>query len=678
MGTSDIKKTSGEIRLRVRNNQQSSRDELASMSPSEIQEMAHELQVYQIELQTQNEELLQTHETLGRTRDRYYTLYNNAPVGYVTLDKNFVVSEVNRSALRILNVKRQAMMTWPLYSFVIRNEWDAFRRFLNDVSKKNDLQTTHVCFLRADNEAVALQIQAIAIESEETKDREILVTLSDFTEEHYFCEALQQSEQRYRFLYEQSYQANLVLSLSGCIIDVNSQAVKNLGYVKDEVVGQPLTNFVELSQRDAIKGVIDNLNAHKHQKPIELSVYAKDGTLRTFKSSPGNQIFYAEEGIASILFSATDITDYKQSVQKLKDQHTLLQTIFDSIPVMITLYDPSLNMLQLNKAVYTITGWTEADVQEQGIYALVYPDNDYCKKVREYMSSLEPGFKDLDMACKDGSTRKTSWANITLDDGRRVGIGLDISQRIAMEENLRQHAHDLVCANQELEAFTHSVSHDLKNPLNAICSIIAVLETLYNDTLDDDGKRCISEIKRSSNRMNCTINDLLRLSRTTKHKPVSQLVDITKIAAAIVKELRTQDPEKEIKVTIENNLTAHTDEGLLYNALSNLMSNAWKYSSSQPAPEITVGKKKEDGQFLFFVQDNGEGFSMDDAPKVFQPFTRLPQTSHYDGTGIGLSIVKRVFDKLGGNIWVHSTPGNGATFYFTLPDIKHPSCNDTV
>ena len=361
-----------------------------------------------------------------------------------------------------------------------------------------------------------------------------------------------------------------------------------------------------------------------------------------------------------------DITDLKKAKEALESERQLLQSIFDSIPVMLTLYEPSMDMLRLNRAIYDITGWTHDDVKKHGILDLAYPDPDYQKKILDYMKSLDPGFKDVLMVCKDGRIIETSWANIRIPDGRQVGIGIDISKRKHMEEKLRQHSRDLELANKELESFSYSVSHDLRNPLNTILAMATVLKEFYAEKLDKDGKRTIEEIERSSEQMAGIISNLLRLSRVSRQKIQRHTIDLSAMAAHVLDSLRKSQPHPVTDIRIQKNMKTRADAGLLHQALFNLLDNAWKYSSQKKKPVIEVGCYEQDSQTIYYVRDNGKGFDLSETDELFEPFFRLGSAAQFEGSGIGLSLVKRIISRHGGTIWAEAKKEKGATFYFTL------------
>lgn len=225
---------------------------------------------------------------------------------------------------------------------------------------------------------------------------------------------------------------------------------------------------------------------------------------------------------------------------------------------------------------------------------------------------------------------------------------------------------DLELANTELQAFNDSVSHDLRNPLASIKGFIYLLLFKYSNTLDETAKHYLQRIQLASERMEELIDDLLRLSQVTSSEMHPQSVNLSALAKVILSEFQTSTPERQVELFIAPDLVVYGDQGLLKIALQNLLANAWKYTRKQTLTKIEFGVTKYDKQQAYFVRDNGAGFEMKSATKLFNPFERLHPISEFEGTGIGLTIVQRIIHRHGGKIWAEASLEQGATFYFTL------------
>jgi len=249
----------------------------------------------------------------------------------------------------------------------------------------------------------------------------------------------------------------------------------------------------------------------------------------------------------------------------------------------------------------------------------------------------------------------------------------DITDRRLAEENVKklntdlQHNLDeLASANRELEAFSYSVSHDLRNPLNRILGFSDVLLEGYSDKLDDEGKDHLNRVIKNATRMNRIMDDLLHLSRISRHGVQRQDVDLSKLAASVVAELREAQPDRGATVDIQEGIAAFADAKLIEVALSNLLGNAWKFTSKTKNARIQFGTFEQKGKIVYYVKDNGAGFDQSFSEKLFLPFHRLHSEEEFEGTGIGLATVQRIIHRHGGKVWAEGEPGKGAMFYFTL------------
>jgi len=233
-------------------------------------------------------------------------------------------------------------------------------------------------------------------------------------------------------------------------------------------------------------------------------------------------------------------------------------------------------------------------------------------------------------------------------------------------EALRRNAAELVAANTELDAFAYSVSHDLRAPLRSIDGFSQVLLEDYSAQLDEAGRDSLQRVRAASQRMATLIDDLLKLARFARSEMRTEAVDLSKIAQDIAADLQRSTPERQVEFAIAPGLEARGDVRLLRVALENLLRNSWKYTAKQPRPRIEFGSVQENGERVFRVRDNGAGFDMQYADKLFGVFQRLHSAADFEGTGVGLATVRRIITRHGGRIWAEGVVDQGATFYFTL------------
>src|SRR5207342_895178 len=234
-----------------------------------------------------------------------------------------------------------------------------------------------------------------------------------------------------------------------------------------------------------------------------------------------------------------------------------------------------------------------------------------------------------------------------------------------LEARVALRTRELSQANQELEAFAYSVSHDLRAPLRSIDGFSRLLAEHYSGVLDQAGLEQLTRVRNAAGRMAELIDSLLKMSGVGRGGMTPVPLDLDRIAAEVLGELRAGEPERQVDAQIESPLHVVADQGLVRSLLQNLLGNAWKFSKDRPVARVDVGRN-ERGEF--FVRDNGVGFAQEYADKLFRPFQRLHSQDEFGGHGIGLASVKRIVERHGGTIRAEGVPGERATFYFTLPE----------
>jgi light-regulated signal transduction histidine kinase (bacteriophytochrome) len=239
-------------------------------------------------------------------------------------------------------------------------------------------------------------------------------------------------------------------------------------------------------------------------------------------------------------------------------------------------------------------------------------------------------------------------------------LNTDLEQRIA------ERTAQLQTANNELEAFCYSVSHDLRTPLRSLDGFSQALLEDYADKLDAQGQNYLARIRAGSQRMGHLIDDLLNLSRVSRGEMSREMVDISKLAREVAEELRNTAPHRQVEFVIASGLSAETDPRLLRIVLSNLFGNAWKFTAKKTHARIEFGCSGQNGDKQYFTRDNGAGFDEAYSDKLFGVFQRLHSAGDFPGTGIGLATVQRIIHRQGGRIWAEGKVEQGATFHFTL------------
>ncbi len=259
-----------------------------------------------------------------------------------------------------------------------------------------------------------------------------------------------------------------------------------------------------------------------------------------------------------------------------------------------------------------------------------------------------------------------------------IGIMQDVTERkeaevaaqaanILLEKRVQERTAELQAANQELESFAYTVSHDLRAPLRAVDGYSRLVLEDYGALLQEDGRICLENVRLATLKMNQLIEDLLKLSRVNRAEMNTSPVNLSELCEELFQALHGSEPQRQIITQVQPGLWVNGDANLLRVALSNLIDNAWKFTRHTPAASITVGGEEKDGYMVYFVRDNGAGFDMKYAERLFQAFQRLHDAREFEGTGVGLATVTRVINRHGGRIWAEGAVNQGAAFYFTLP-----------
>lgn len=242
----------------------------------------------------------------------------------------------------------------------------------------------------------------------------------------------------------------------------------------------------------------------------------------------------------------------------------------------------------------------------------------------------------------------------------------DITERKVAENEVRQRTEELAAANRDLEAFSYSVSHDLRSPLATIHGYINLILENHGTGLDENGKGLLNQITTAANKMAIIIDDLLKMAKISRKTMTCQETDLSRIANSIIDELRRMEPGRNVHINIADTMPVFADPGFMTITLTNLIGNAWKYTGRNQETIIDIGVINIEKENVYFIRDNGAGFDMKFAHKLFKPFERLHPDSEFTGTGIGLTIVDKIIQRHGGRIWAESEPGKGAVIYFTL------------
>jgi len=372
----------------------------------------------------------------------------------------------------------------------------------------------------------------------------------------------------------------------------------------------------------------------------------------------------------------------RRLARTFEEQQRFLESVLEHIPALVYIKDPkSLRFVRMNRATETWFGRPREDLIGRSVTELLTSDEADVVTASDMEALRRPGVLDVPQNARlapDGA--RTTFRTLKVAVRNKSGqplfllcISLDISDKVADEqrikalnEYLEEQKTALEASNRELESFSYSVSHDLRAPLRAIDGFSLMLLEDYGPKLDQEAQRYLATIRAGSQRMGQLIDDLLAFSRLGRQPLRTQTVDMNKLAGDAAKEAVGQVTGPAPTLTLHPLPAALGDPGLLEHVWGNLLGNAVKYSSKVTNPAIEVGARQDVGATVYFVRDNGAGFDMQFAHKLFGVFQRLHGQDEFSGTGVGLAIVHRIVTRHGGRVWADSAPGRGATFCFCL------------
>ena len=622
---------------------------------------------------------LQENEALFRA------LFAGAPacVGRISADGRWL--EVNDALANLLGRSADAITGQPVDGF-LEPEDAASGQTLRGRCLAGE--TRHFArearYHRADGQTLWCRESARLILGDDDSPPFFAVAIEDISTLRKSLDTRRAGEERYRLLFELSPEATLV-----CIdgrIHLTNEASRRLFGASDRraLDGVEMLSLVHPDDR-ALEAARLQEFAESPQailQPLPLRYQRLDGEPINAEAT-GVHIHF--DGQPAMLYVMRDVARWLSAEQVLRESRAMYRDVVESVNEILFQTDADGRLTFLNRAWGHTTGFDTRLSIGQSLLEFV-SDEDRIR-VEQRLRGIREGYADIVQfefrlrTHSDGprwveatirplrdTYDQVVGSSGTLDDitARKEAEQSQRDLNRELEARVRVRTAELEASNRELEAFSYSVSHDLRAPLRAIDGFAQIVAEDYAPRLDETGREYLQRIRVATQRMARLIDDLIDLARLTRQTMKREEVNLSQIAEQILTELRQEDPGRQIEIHVEPGLMAAADRALIRVALENLLRNAWKFTSRREMAQIRFHAEMREGQIVYCVTDNGAGFDMSFASKLFLPFHRLHGISEFAGTGIGLATVQRVIQRHEGRVWAESAPEKGASFFFTL------------
>ncbi|MCX6251492.1 MAG: PAS domain S-box protein [Bacteroidetes bacterium] len=653
------------------------------INPTETDKLKliHELEVHQIELEMQNEELILARSAAQEAAAKLTALYDFSPSGYFTFSKKGEIIELNLSGANILGKERTFLKNSRFSHVVSKDTEPIFRLFLEKVFTSRAKETCEVTLSMNVNLPMFVHLTGIATGNGE----QCYVTMVDITERKLAEEVLRENNQQIRLITENVRDTIWLMDLGMRTTWISPSIVKTRGYTLAELSGMQmdqhlapgsLARFIQLStvhltpERLADPGIEIIVS-------VDLEYYRKDGS--TFWADTIVTLLRDKEGRPSgFLGVGRDITDRKQAEENLQISEKKYRNLIEN--AIIGIYTTNLQgkFLFGNTAMCKMLQYDSIDKLLNANVISVYKNKEERKKFIEILKKEKQVFNhELELITTTGKTIDVL-INSFISGEEITGMIMDISARRLAEIEIlklnkeldlrvKQRTTELEEANKELETFSYSVSHDLKAPLRHISGFIGLFLDNKSTQLTEEELGYLEVISSSALEMGRLIDAILSFSKLNRSEFRKTTIHSSGMVQQVIKSFEPDIKTRNIKFNVESLPDVQGDEDLIRQVWSNLISNAIKYTGKKPEAIINIGAISTENETTFFIKDNGAGFDIKYAEKLFGVFQRLHNTSDFEGVGIGLANVNRIITRHGGHCNAEAELDKGATFYFSLP-----------
>ena len=501
----------------------------------------------------------------------------------------------------------------------------------------------------------------------------------DITERKRVEQELRESEDKFYKVFNFAPIGMTISTLNdGRFVEINEAGERQSGYPREEVIGRTSAQFSIWGDSSERAQVIGEVVKNGAVRDREMLMKGKEGNAfwGLFSAVP-----IEIKGEKHLLSLVSDITERKKTEETLKSSETRYRRLFEAAKDGILILSVDTGRINdVNPCLLELLGYKREEVINKMLWDIgMFPDIPASMaSFAELQQQEYVHYEDLPLLTRDGRRISVEFvSNVYVVDGTKViqcNIR-DISERKLTEEkiaklntDLAARAYELEIANEDLKAFNYTIAHDLRQPLNVVSLYCQSLKIRCKDQLQEECKDYVQKAHDTALHMNHLIETILNFSHVGQVTPRLVTVDFSALARGVAEELKQSEPKRMVDFRIEDGVVAHGDADLLKAVLDNLFGNAWKYTGRQENACIEFGVRSIDGVPTYFIRDNGVGFDMTDAHKLFAPFERLPDAEKGSGFGIGLATVERIIRRHGGKVWAEGELDKGACIYFTLPE----------